>query len=78
MAQSMAEVTFQKGIERGETRAKRMALLKLIQHRFQNVPEAVITQIHDLRSPAHLDALFEKVPTAEHLEDINWRAPEAQ
>ncbi len=81
MLQSMAEVTFQQGreqgIEQGETRAKRTALLKLLQHRFQNVPEAVITQIHDLRSPAHLDALFEKVLTAERLKDIDWRAPDA-
>ena len=64
MFQSMAEVTFQQGIEQGieqgETRAKRIALLKLLQHRFQDVPEAVITQIHAIRSPVYLDTLFEK------------------
>jgi hypothetical protein len=81
MFQSMAEVTFQRGIEQGidqgETRAKRTALLKLLQHRFQSVPEAVITQIHTIHSPVHLDTLFEKVLTTENLEDIDWQAPEA-
>ena len=79
MFQSMAEVTFQRGIEQGidqgETRAKRTALLKLLQHRFQSVPEAVITQIHAIHSPVHLDTLFEKVLTTENLEDIDWQAP---
>ena len=77
MFQSMAEVTFQQGIEQGETRAKRIALLKLLQHQFQDIPEAVITQIHAIRSPVYLDTLFEKVLTAARLEDIEWQAPEA-
>ena len=81
MFQSMAEVTFQQGIqqgiEQGETRAKRIALLKLLQHRFQDVPETVITQIHAIRSPIHLDTLFEKVLNASSLEDIEWQIPEA-
>ncbi|MDE0017515.1 MAG: hypothetical protein OXU51_15145 [Candidatus Poribacteria bacterium] len=77
MFESMAEVTFQQGIEQGETRAKRIALLKLLQHRFQDVPEAVITQIHAIRSPVYLDTLFEKVLTTASLEDIEWQAPEA-
>ena len=77
MFQSMAEVTFQQGIEQGETRAKRIALLKLLQHRFQSVPETVITQIHAIRSPVHLDTLFEKVLTTASLEGIDWQIPEA-
>ena len=72
MFQSMAEVTFQQGIEQGETRAKQMVLLKLLHHRFQSVPEAIRIQIHALRSPSHLDTLFEKALNAENLEDIDW------
>ena len=76
MFQSMAEVTFQEGrqegIEQGETRAKQMALLKLLDHQFQSVPETVTTRIHTLRDPIHLDRLFEKALTAENLEDIDW------
>ena len=60
----------EQGIEQGETRAKQEALLKLLHHRFQNVPETVITQVRALRSPVELDALFEKSLTAESLEDI--------
>lgn len=41
MAQSMAEVL----IDQGETRAKRELLLKLLQFRFETVPELVITRI---------------------------------
>ena len=81
LMQSMAEhylaQGIEQGIEQGETRAKQVALLKLLQHRFQNVPEAVTTQIYALRSPVHLDTLFEQVLTAENLEDIDWQVPEA-
>ena len=77
MFQSMAEVTFQQGIEQGETRAKQMALLKLLHHQFQSVPETVATRIHTLRDPAHLDTLFEKALNAENLQDIDWETDEA-
>ncbi len=81
MFQSMAEVTFQKGIEQGieqgEARAKQMALLKLLHHRFQSVPEAIITHIQAFHSPSHLDTLFEKVLNAENLEDIDWDTDDA-
>ena len=77
MFQSMAEVTFQQGIEQGETRAKQMALLKLLHHRFQSVPEAIITQIQAFHSPSHLDTLFEKALNAENLEDIDWQTSDA-
>ena len=77
MFQSMAEATFQQGIEQGETRAKQMALLKLLHHRFQGVPEAIVTQIHALHSPAHLDTPFEKALNAENLEDIDWQTSDA-
>ena len=80
MFQSMAEVTYQQGREKGkeegreqgETRAKQTALLKLLHHQFQSVPETVTTRIHSLRDPAHLDTLFEKALNAEHLQDIDW------
>ena len=85
MFQSMAEVNFQQGkeqgieqgIEQGETRAKQMALLKLLHHQFQSVPETVATRIHTLRDPAHLDTLFEKALNAENLQDIDWEPDDA-
>ena len=59
------------GIEQGETRAKQAALLKLLQHKFQSVPQTIITQIHAIQDPAQLDAIFENSLTAETLEDID-------
>ena len=59
------------GIEQGETRAKQASLLKLLKHKFRNVPETMITQIQAIQDPAQLDAIFEKSLTAETLEDID-------
>ena len=80
MAESIIEISekrglqkgIQQGIEQGETRAKQTALLKLLVHRFQNVPEAVATQIQALTNPAHLDTLFERGLTADSLDALDW------
>lgn len=77
MLQSMAEATYQQGIEQGETRAKQEALLKLLRHRFPSVPDSVITRVRTLDSLVELDALFEKGLTAESLEEFPWQDPEA-
>ena len=59
------------GIEQGETRAKQAALLKLLQRKFQSIPQTMITQIQTSQAPDQLDAIFEKSLTAETLEDID-------
>ncbi len=66
MAQSMAEVL----IEQGETRAKRELLLKLLQFRFETVPESVATRIIAIQDRSRLDSLFEKALTVEDLDEI--------
>ena len=66
MAQSMAEVL----IEQGETRAKRELLLKLLQFRFETIPESVTTRITAIQSRSRLDSLFEKALTVENLDEI--------
>lgn len=70
MAEHYLEQGLEQGIEQGEIRGKQEALLKLLRHRFPNVPDAVITRVRSLRSPVELDALFEKGLTAESLEDL--------
>ena len=60
----------EQGIEQGEIRGKQEALLKLLHHRFQSVPDAVLTRVRALQSPVELDVLFEKSLTAESLEDL--------
>ena len=74
MAESIIEISekrgLQQGIEQGEIQGKQEALLKLLQHRFPGVPDAVITRVRALRNLVELDALFEKSLTAKSLEDI--------
>ena len=54
------ERVMQRGIEQGETRAKREAVLKLLRHRFGGVPEAVANRIIAMQHVSQLDELFEK------------------
>ena len=74
MAASIIEISeqrgLQQGIKQGEIQGKQEALLKLLQHRFQSVPEAVMARVRALRSPVELDVLFERSLTAESLEEL--------
>ena len=76
MARTMAEYLIQQGEERGEKRgkmeAKRASLLKLLELRFDAVPEAAISKISGIRSLSRLDTLFEQAATAQTLDGINW------
>ena len=80
MAQTMAEHLIERGrergieqgIEQGETRAKQEALIKLLRFRFDSVPESVTNQITLIQSLSRLDLLFEKVLTAQTLDEIDW------
>ena len=68
IAQGKAE-----GIAQGETRAKQASVLKLLQFRFNNIPESIADQVASIRSLARLDALFEQVWDAETLDEIDFR-----
>ena len=70
MTESIIESIERRSRERGEIQGRQAALLQLLQHRFPNVPEAVITRVEALHSLGELDVLFEKTLTAENLEDI--------
>ena len=77
MAQTMAEYLIERGkeqgIEQGETRAKQEALIKLLRFRFDSVPESVTNQITLIQSLSRLDLLFEKVLTAQTIDEIDWQ-----
>ena len=73
MAQTMAEHLVEQGEEQGETRAKQESILKLMRFRFDSVPESVTSQITRIRSLSHLDSLFERVLTAQTLDEIDWQ-----
>ena len=75
MAESIIEQSRKQGLEQGETRAKREAILKLLQVRFEGVPEALTRKISAMQNRSLLDALFEKAATAQTLDDIDWENP---
>ena len=72
MAQTMAEYLLEQGEERGELRAKREDLLKLLHLRFDAVPEPVTNTVSKIRSVSRLNTLFEQAATAETIDEINW------
>ena len=71
MAQTTAEFLIEQGIEQGEAKGKRDAVLKLLQHRFQDVPEVLSREISNIHNLTHLDTLLEQAMTAQSLEDID-------
>ena len=75
MAKSMADVLREEGIEegetRGETRAKRESIIKLLQIKFDSVPESVSKKINATRSLSKLNTLFEKAATINTLDDFD-------
>lgn len=79
MAKSMADMLeergikrgIEQGIEQGETQAKQEIVLKLLNIRFENIPDEfsqIVTSIHSI---SNLDLLIEKVVTAEKIEEID-------
>lgn len=73
MAEHLIERGKEQGIEQGETRAKQAAILKLLRFRFDSVPESVTNQITLIRSLSRLDSLFEKVLTAQTIDEIDLK-----
>jgi predicted transposase/invertase (TIGR01784 family) len=62
------------GIEQGEIKAKQADVLKILRHRFYTVPESLSGEINSIRSLPRLDALLERVLTANTLDEIDLKA----
>ena len=67
MAQTTAEFLREEGKEEG----KQDAVLKLLQFRFQNVPETLSREISNIHNLSRLDTLLEQAMTAQSLEEID-------
>ena len=67
----------EQGIEQGETRAKRDAVLKLLESRFGSVPETLVTQINEIHSRERLDSLFDEVLEAASIADLHLQNGDA-
>ena len=59
------------GREEGRAEGKQDAVLKLLQFRFQNVPEVLSREISNIHNLSRLDTLLEQAMTAQSLDEID-------
>ena len=67
----MAQTTAEFLIEQGKAEAKQDTILKLLQLRFQDVPETLSREIRSIHNLTRLDMLLEQAMTAQSLEEID-------
>ena len=75
MAQTTAEFLIEQGKTEGKAEGKaegkRDAVFKLLQLRFQHVPETLSREISNIHNHIQLDILLEQAMTAQSLEEID-------
>ena len=71
MAQTTAEFLIEQGKVEGKAEGKQDAVLKLLQFRFQNVPEVLSREISNIHNLSRLDTLLEQAMTAQSLDEID-------
>ncbi len=71
MAQTTAEFLIEQGKVEGRVEGKQDAVLKLLQLRFQNVPEVLSREISNIHNLSRLDTLLEQAMTAQSLDEID-------
>ncbi len=71
MAQTTAEFLIEQGEAKGKAEGKQDAILKLLQFKFQDVPEVLSREIRNIHNLSHLDTLLEQAMTAQSLEEID-------
>ncbi len=75
MAQTTAEFLREEGKaegrEEGRAEGKQDAVLKLLQFRFQNVPETLSHKISNIHNLSRLDMLLEQAMNAQSLDEID-------
>ena len=74
MAQTTAEFLREQGIEQGKAESKQDAILKLLQHRFQDVPEVLSREISNIHNLSRLNTLLEQAMTAQSLDEIDTQS----
>ena len=71
MAQTTAEFLREQGKAEGIAEGKQDAVLKLLQLRFQDVPEVLSREISNIHNITRLDTLLEQAMTAQSLDEID-------
>ena len=64
------EQGMKQGLEQGETSAKREVILKVLNARFDAVPESVANRITSIQNLSRLNSLFDHALTAQTLDEI--------
>ena len=59
------------GRREGLVEGKQATLARLLEKKFGKLQDAIVLRIHELRSPAELDALSEAVLDAQSLDDLD-------
>ena len=67
----MAQTTAEFLREQGKVESKQDAVLKLLQLRFQDVPEVLSREIRNIHNLSRLDTLLEQAMAAQSLEEID-------
>jgi hypothetical protein len=75
MAKTIAEMFREEGEKKGEIRTLQRMLLKLLEKRFGEVPEATRTSIKATTSPKKLERWLMHVDSAPTLEDMQIGTP---
>ena len=72
MAKSIIDITKEQGTkhgrEQGVVRARQENIIKLLQIRFDTVPESIIQKVNGIQDLSRLNSLFEKAATLETLD----------
>ncbi len=74
MAQTTAEFLIEQGEAKGKAEGKQDAILKLLQFKFQDVPEVLSREISNIHNLTRLDTLLEQAMTAQSLEEIDTQS----
>ena len=70
MRQTIVQHYIEEGEKRGEIRAKREAVLKIMRVRFDSIPVSVMKKVNSIRRMDRLDALLEKAAIARGIDEI--------
>ena len=71
-AEALVQQGKTEGLEQGRINEKRVDVLKLLQHRFADVSDAVVNEITEIEDLVHLDDFFDQLLAAESFEDVDF------
>ncbi len=68
--ETMMNIFEERGLVKGEENERRRSILKVLRHKFGELPEAIVAQIEAITSSEEFDTLFDRALDAETLTDF--------